>query len=57
MRKRIGQYLPHLSKSPFVELVSTCDIVYERQRKGELNIKYPIIIHILIKCLPAHRLT
>lgn len=24
------QYLPHLSKSPFVELVSCCDIIYER---------------------------
>lgn len=24
------QYLPHLSKSPFVELVSCCDIVYDR---------------------------
>ena len=23
-------YLPHLSKSPFVELVSTCDIISER---------------------------
>ncbi len=28
-----GQYLPHLSKSPHVELVSTCDIVYERAQK------------------------
>lgn len=24
------QYFPHLSKSPFVELVSCCDIIYER---------------------------
>lgn len=24
------QYLPHLSKSPFVELVSCCDIIYDR---------------------------
>lgn len=22
-----GQYLPHLSKSPYVELVSVCDII------------------------------
>ena len=26
-------YLPHLSKSPYVELVSTCDIRYERAQK------------------------
>lgn len=25
-----NMYLPHLSKSPFVELVSTCDIISER---------------------------
>src|SRR3989337_4418478 len=28
-----GVYLPHLSKSPFVELVSVCDIVYDRAKK------------------------
>jgi predicted dehydrogenase len=28
------QYLPHLSKSPFVELVSTCDIIPERAVKA-----------------------
>ncbi|MGK2862539.1 MAG: Gfo/Idh/MocA family protein [Chitinophagaceae bacterium] len=35
-----GVYLPHLSKSPFVELVSACDIVYERAKKraAEFNI-------------------
>ena len=27
------QYLPHLSKSPYVELVSTCDIRYERAKQ------------------------
>lgn len=27
-----GQYLPHLARSPFVELVSTCDIIPERAR-------------------------
>lgn len=37
-----GVYLPHLSKSPFVELVSACDIVYERaqQRAKEFNIPH-----------------
>ena len=28
-----GVYLPHLSKSPFVELVSVCDIVFSRAQK------------------------
>ena len=28
-----GQYLPHLSKSPYVELISTCDIIPERARQ------------------------
>ena len=27
------QYLPHLSKSPYVELVSTCDIIPERAKQ------------------------
>ncbi len=37
-----GQYLPHLSKSPYVELVSCCDIIYERalSRAKEFNIPY-----------------
>lgn len=26
------QYLPHLSKSPYVELVSACDIIYDRAK-------------------------
>ncbi len=42
-----GVYLPHLSKSPYVELVSACDIVYERakSRAAEFNIPnhYPHI--------------
>lgn len=42
-----GVYLPHLSKSPYVELVSACDIVYERAKKraAEFNIPnhYPHI--------------
>ncbi len=42
-----GVYLPHLSKSPFVELVSVCDIVFSRaQKRGqEFNIphQYPHI--------------
>ncbi len=37
-----GVYLPHLSKSPYVELVSACDIVYERaqQRAKEFTIPH-----------------
>jgi predicted dehydrogenase len=27
------QYLPHLSKAPHVELVSTCDVIYDRAKK------------------------
>lgn len=46
-----GQYLPHLSKSPYVELVSACDIIYERaqQRAKEYNIPnhYPHIDQML----------
>ena len=42
-----GVYLPHLSKSPYVELVSVCDIVYDRAKKraAEFNIPnhYPHI--------------
>ncbi|MFN8357004.1 MAG: Gfo/Idh/MocA family oxidoreductase [Spirosomataceae bacterium] len=29
-----NMYLPHLSKSPYVELVSTCDIIPERAQKA-----------------------
>lgn len=36
-----GQYLPHLSKSPFVELVSACDIVYERAKSRAAEFKIP----------------
>lgn len=37
-----GVYLPHLSQSPYVELVSACDIVYERAQKraAEFNIPH-----------------
>jgi predicted dehydrogenase len=46
-----GVYLPHLSKSPYVELVSCCDIVYERaqNRAKEFNIpnSYPHIDKML----------
>ena len=42
-----GVYLPHLSKSPYVELVSVCDIIPERaeKRAKEFNIPnyYPHI--------------
>src|SRR5690349_11907040 len=36
-----GQYLPHLSKSPYVELVSVCDIVYERAQQRATEFKVP----------------
>ena len=46
-----NMYLPHLSKSPFVELVSTCDIRYERAKEqaGKFNIPnhYPNINELL----------
>jgi predicted dehydrogenase len=37
-----GVYLPHLAKCPYVELVSTCDIIPERaaRRAGEFNISH-----------------
>ncbi|MCU0353753.1 MAG: Gfo/Idh/MocA family oxidoreductase [Cytophagales bacterium] len=38
-----GMYLPHLSKSPFVELVSACDIIPERAKKAAE--KYRIANH------------
>ena len=45
------QYLPHLSKSPYVELVSTCDIIPERAReaarKYEIANYYPSIERML----------
>jgi predicted dehydrogenase len=46
-----NKYLPHLSKSPYVELVSTCDIKYERaqQQARKFNIPnhYPHIDQLL----------
>lgn len=36
-----GQYLPHLSTSPFVELVSACDIVYDRAKSRAAEFKIP----------------
>jgi predicted dehydrogenase len=46
-----GVYLPHLSQCPYAELVSTCDIIYERakQRAAEFNIPnfYPHIDQML----------
>ena len=35
------QYLPHLSKSPFVQLVSTCDIIPERAQKAAEKYNIP----------------
>ncbi len=46
-----GVYFPHLAKSPFVELVSTCDIVYDRAKKraAEFNVPhhYPHIDQLM----------
>ncbi|KAA2241830.1 Gfo/Idh/MocA family oxidoreductase [Chitinophaga agrisoli] len=36
-----NQYLPHLSKCPYVELVSTCDIIHERAIKQAKDYKVP----------------
>jgi predicted dehydrogenase len=36
-----NQYFPHLSKSPYVELVSTCDIIPERARLQAEKYKVP----------------
>src|SRR5690348_3408188 len=36
-----GQYLPHLSRSSFVELVSVCDIIYDRAKKRAAEFKVP----------------
>jgi predicted dehydrogenase len=45
------QYLPHLSKSPYVELVSTCDIIYSRavEKADKWNVpnRYPHIDKLL----------
>ncbi len=37
-----GQYLPHITKSPYIEVVSCCDIIYERalHRAKEFNIPH-----------------
>ncbi|MGH7492671.1 MAG: Gfo/Idh/MocA family protein [bacterium] len=46
-----NMYLPHLTKCPFVELVSTCDIIYERaqQQSAKFNVPnhYPHIDQLL----------
>ena len=36
-----GVYLPHLSKSPYVELVSVCDIKYDRAQKRAKEFNVP----------------
>src|SRR6476646_6171149 len=36
-----NRYLPHLSESPYVELVSTCDIIPERAIKQADAFKVP----------------
>src|SRR5215210_1206482 len=35
------QYLPHLSKSPHVDLVSTCDIIYDRAKQAAAKYNIP----------------
>lgn len=35
------QYLPHLSKSPYVQLVSTCDIIPERAQQAAAKYNIP----------------
>ena len=46
-----GQYLPHLSKSPYVELISTCDIIPSRAKaqaeKYKIANHYPHIDQML----------
>jgi predicted dehydrogenase len=36
-----GVYLPHLTKCPFVEVVSVCDIIYDRAQKRASEFKVP----------------
>ncbi|MFI5152278.1 MAG: Gfo/Idh/MocA family protein [Chitinophagales bacterium] len=36
-----NRYLPHLSASPYVELVSVCDIIYDRALKQAKDYKVP----------------
>ncbi|MBC7848359.1 MAG: Gfo/Idh/MocA family oxidoreductase [Chitinophagaceae bacterium] len=36
-----GQYFPHLSKSPFVEIVSCCDIIHQRAIDRAKEFKVP----------------
>jgi predicted dehydrogenase len=36
-----GVYLPHLTQCPYAELVSTCDILYERAKKRALEFNIP----------------
>lgn len=36
-----GRYLPHLSESPFVEIVSVCDIRYDRAKKRAEEFNVP----------------
>jgi predicted dehydrogenase len=36
-----GQYLPHLAKSPFAEVVSVCDIIPDRARARAAEFKVP----------------
>src|SRR5258705_6923254 len=35
------QYLPHITKSPYVEVVATCDIIVERAKKAAEKYNVP----------------
>src|SRR5688500_4580558 len=46
-----GVYLPHLTKSPFVEVVSVCDIKYERAQNRAKEFNVPNSYHHIDKLL------
>ena len=50
-------YLPHLSTCPYVELVSTCDIIPERAERAAASSRCPITTRTSRPCSPARRST
>lgn len=50
-----GQYLPHLSKSPYVELVSVCDIIPEKAKKASEKYNIPNYYPSIEKMLAGAR--
>ncbi len=50
-----GVYLPHLSKCPYVELVSTCDIIPERAERRAREFKVPNHYPSIEKMLAGER--